>query len=156
MNRLLALSAAAAALLGLAACEPTTPANALSEGGIPMGDFVLVGIGADAVPTRNMQLTLAPGRVSGSGPCNTYSGTLSTKFPNFRIQEMQWTDNPCNRRLETALEQRYFAALTQANSVIYEGGVLKLIGSTYLTFEPGRPATAADLAAAPAPAAQQP
>lgn len=150
MKRILALSVAAVATLGLTACgEPKTPADAHSEGGIPMGDFVLVGIGSDAVPTRNVLLTLRPGQISGSGPCNTYRGTLSTRFPNLRVAEMTWTDLGCNRRLETALEQRYFEALTQANSVVWEGGVLKVIGSTYMTFEPGRPAaTPGDFAAA--------
>lgn len=142
MKRILALSVAAVATLGLTACgEPATPADALSEGGIPMGDYVLVGIGQDAAPSRNILLTLRPGNVSGSGPCNSYRGTLSTKFPAIRIQEMTWTDLGCKLNLETRLEQRYFEALTQVNTAVWEGGVLKLVGSTYLTFEPGRPAT---------------
>lgn len=142
MKRILALTVAAVATLGLTACgEPKTPADALSEGGIPMGDYVLVGIGQDAAPGRNILLTLRPGSVSGSGPCNSYRGTLSTKFPQMRIQEMTWTDMGCKLSLETRLEQRYFEALTQANTAVWEGGVLKLVGSTYLTFEPGRPAT---------------
>ena len=145
MKRLFALTAAAVAAFGLAACESGTPRDASSEGGIPMGDFVLVGIGADAVPTRNVRLNLVPGGLSGEGPCNSYRGTLSTKFPAFRVQEMTWTDNVCRRNIENRLEARYFEALTQADGILYEGGVLKITGPTYLTFEPGRPLTEADL-----------
>lgn len=142
MKRILALSVAAVATLGLTACgEPATPADALSEGGIPMGDYVLVGIGQDAAPSRNILLTLRPGSISGSGPCNSYRGTMGTKFPEIRIAEMTWTDLGCKLSLETRLEQRYFEALPQVNTAVWEGGVLKLVGSTYLTFEPGRPAT---------------
>lgn len=150
MKRLFALTAAAVAAFGLAACESGTPRDASSEGGIPMGDFVLVGIGADAVPTRNVRLNLVPGGLSGEGPCNSYRGTLSTKFPAFRVQEMTWTDMSCRLNIETRLEERYFHALTQANQAVYEGGVLKLMGPTYLTFEPGRPATQEELQAAAA------
>ncbi len=150
MNRFTALSLAASAVLALAACEPQTSVDATSEGGIPMGDFVLVGIGSDAVPTRNVRLNLRPGSISGEGPCNSYTGTLSTKFPAFKVNQMQWTDLACRLNLETRLEQRYFEALTQATGAKYDGGVLKLTGPTYLTFEPGRPATEADLHAAAA------
>lgn len=147
MKRLFALTAAAVAGLTLAACETQTPRNATSEGGIPMGDFVLVGIGSDTVPTRAVRLNLVPGGLSGEGPCNSYRGTMSTKFPNFHVVEMTWTDEPCRLNIETRLEQRYFEALTQATHAIWEGDVLKLAGPTYMTFEPGRPATAADLQA---------
>ena len=141
MNRILALSSAAATLLALAACEPTTPSNATSEGGIPFSDFVLVGIGQDAVPTRNMLLTLGPGGFTGSGPCNTYQGTLFNKLPDFHVKEMTWTDNACPKNLETALEQRYFQAMSKATQVEWKGDVLRVIGDTYMTFEPGRPAS---------------
>ena len=110
-----------------------------------MGDFVLVGIGSDTVPTRNVRLNLAPGMISGDGVCNSYSGSLSTKYPEFRVQEMTWTDNVCRRNIENRLEARYFEALTQADGILYEGGVLKITGPTYLTFEPGRPLTEGDL-----------
>ena len=144
MSRLLALPIAALAALSITACTPSNPSSATSQGGIPIGDFVLVGIGSDTVPTRNVRLNLAPGLISGDGVCNTYSGKLSTKFPDFRVQELHWTDNECVRNIENRLEARYFQALTQAEGIIYEGGVLKVTGPTYLTFEPGRPATAED------------
>lgn len=150
MKHFSALPAAVLTAMALAACQPTTPANATSEGGIPMGDFVLVGIGADAVPTRNVRLNLAPGVISGEGPCNSYDGTLGAPLPAFRVQQMHWTDKACRRSIETRLEQRYFEALTQASGAVYEGGVLKLTGPTYLTFEPGRPATQEELQAAAA------
>ena len=35
------------------------------------------------------------------------------------------------------LENRYLAALAQADGITYDGGVLKITGPTYLTFEPG-------------------
>lgn len=147
MNRILALPAVVTAAMALAACQPGSSVNSTSAGGIPMGDYVLVGIGADAVPTRNVRLNISPGAVSGEGPCNSYSGTLGAALPAFAVQQMNWTDEVCKRAIENRLEARYFEALTQATEVSYSGGVLQIKGPTYLTFEPGRPATQEELQA---------
>lgn len=139
MNRILALSAAAAAVLGLAACEPTgTTAGA--PGAVPTGDFVLVGIGADAVPTRDVLLTIAAdGSISGQGPCNSYSASQTAVPPAFQLGPLVSSRAACPAH--KGLEGRYLQALQGATGISYDGGVLKISGPTYLTFEPGRPAS---------------
>ena len=139
MNRILALSAAAAAVLGLAACEPIgTTAGA--PGAVPTGDFVLVGIGADAVPTRDVLLTIAAdGSISGQGPCNSYSASQTAVPPAFQLGPMVSSRAACPAH--KGLEGRYLQALQGATGITYDGGVLKISGPTYLTFEPGRPAS---------------
>ncbi|WP_312529362.1 META domain-containing protein [Paracoccus sp. (in: a-proteobacteria)] len=146
MNRIFALSAAVAATLGLAACEPTgTTAGA--PGAVPTGDFVLVGIGADAVPTRDVLLTIAPdGSISGRGPCNSYTGKQNAVPPAFQVGPLGSTRMACPAH--KGLEGRYFQALESATGINYEGGVLKITGPTYLTFEPGRPASMVEAGAA--------
>lgn len=140
MNRILALSAAAAAVLGLAACEPTSGTSAGAPGAVPTGDFVLVGIGQDAVPTRDVLLTIgADGSISGQGPCNSYSANQTATPPAFAIGPMTSTRMACPAH--KGLEGRYFQALQGATGITYDGGVLKITGPTYLTFEPGRPAS---------------
>lgn len=140
MNRILALSAAAAAVLGLAACEPTTGTTAGAPGAVPTGDFVLVGIGADAVPTRDVLLSIsADGSISGRGPCNSYSAQQVAVPPAFQIGPMVSTRMACPAH--KGLEPRYFQALQNATGITYDGGVMKITGPTYLTFEPGRPAS---------------
>ena len=45
---------------------------------------------------------------------------------------MNWTDIPCGHK---GFEGRLFQALTQAQQAQWEGGVLKIIGPTYITLE---------------------
>jgi heat shock protein HslJ len=105
MTRIPLISAAIAATLGLAACEPTT--SSTPGANIPTGPYVLVGIGSDTVPQRNVGMTIeADGSISGQGPCNNYSA-------------------------------KHLEALQGANGITFEGGVLTVQGPTYLTYEPG-------------------
>ncbi|AGT07766.1 META domain-containing protein [Paracoccus aminophilus] len=142
MSRFHAFSAAAAALLSLAACEPTAKGGvgAGTAGAVPTGDFVLVGIGADAVPTRDVLLTIGKdGSLSGQGPCNSYSAAQTAAPPAFAISGVNSTRMACPAH--KGLEGRYFQALESATGIEYAGRVLKITGPTYLTFEPGRPAS---------------
>lgn len=143
MNRILAFSATAAAVVTLSACQPVPGGvNAGSLGAVPTGDFVLVGIGQDAVPTRDVLLTIAPnGSISGRGPCNSYNANQTAVPPAFAIDGLNSTRMACPAH--KGLEGRYFRALEGATGIDYTGGVLKITGPTYLTFEPGRPASMA-------------
>ncbi|WP_347267801.1 META domain-containing protein [Paracoccus sp. (in: a-proteobacteria)] len=136
MIRIAMLPAAIAATLALTACEPSGASSA-SGANIPTGPYVLVGIGSDTVPQRNIGLTInADGSVSGKAPCNTYSAPQTAEPPGFALGPMVTTRMACggaNGRLET----RYLAALSAATGIGYEGGVLTITGPTYLTFEPG-------------------
>ncbi|KGJ04757.1 Heat shock protein HslJ [Paracoccus halophilus] len=135
MTRLPMISAALAAMLGLAACEPTT----LSASGenIPTGPYVLVGIGADTVPERNVGLTIeSDGSISGQGPCNSYAAAQTAEPPAFALGPMTTSRSGCSGRAGR-LESRYFQALAQATGITFLGGVLTIEGPTYLTYEPG-------------------
>lgn len=136
MTRILTLSAALAAVTALAACEPTAvPTDPASN--IPTGQYVLVGIGPETVPQRNVDMTInADGSLSGRGPCNQYNATQIETPPAFKVGAVTNTMMACSG-LAGSLESRYFAALGQANGIKFDGGVLIISGPTYLTFEPG-------------------
>ncbi len=135
MTRIPMISAAIAATIGLAACEPTSSNTPGSN--IPTGAYVLVGIGSDTVPQRNVGMTIQPdGSVSGQGPCNSYSAAQTAQPPGFALGPLTRTEMGCSGRAGK-LERRYFEALSGANGISFEGGVLTVQGPTYLTYEPG-------------------
>lgn len=134
MTRILPFSAALATLTALAACEPV-PATPGSN--VPTGPYVLVGIGSDTVPQRDVGLSIeSDGSVSGQAPCNHYSAAQTAEPPAFKLGPLTTTRMACTGTAGR-LESRYFQALSQADGVTFEGGVLKITGPTYLTFEPG-------------------
>lgn len=135
MKSAIRLAAATAALSALAACEPApvqTAAGTGVEGGIPFGTYTVVGFGKEAVPTRDGYVRLTSGTISGAGPCNTFTAVNTATLPAIHISNMTWTDNPCGHK---GFEGRFFEALTQAQSAQWEGGVMKIIGPTYITME---------------------
>lgn len=135
MTRIPMIFAATAATLGLAACEPT--GTATPGASVPTGPYVLVGIGSDTVPQRNVGMTIeADGSVSGQAPCNHYSARQTAEPPAFALGPLTTTKAGCGG-IAGQLERRYFEALSQANGISFEGGVLTVMGPTYLTYEPG-------------------
>lgn len=135
MTRILSFTAAAAALATLAACEPT--ASNVPGSTVPTGPYVLVGIGSDTVPQRNVGLTIeADGSLSGQAPCNHYSAPQTAEPPAFKVGPVTTTRMACSGT-RARLEQRYLQALSHADGISYLGGVLTISGPTYLTFEPG-------------------
>lgn len=134
-TRILTAAAALAAVSALAACEPENPP--VTGAAVPTGQYVLVGIGSDTVPQRNVGLTIeSDGSLSGTGPCNTYSAKQNATPPEFKLGPLVTTKMACTG-LAGQLENRFFAAIGQADGISYTGGVLKITGPTYLTFEPG-------------------
>lgn len=129
-------AAAAAAALALAALSACAPTPASQQGGVPLGPYFLVGIGADAVPERNATLVIAEGSVTGSGPCNSFSASNAGTPPQFALSGFSATRAACKG---AALESRYFTALQQASGIEYEGGLLIVKGPTWLQFEAGYP-----------------
>ena len=135
MTRIPMISVAIAATFGLAACEPTT--SSTPGANIPTGPYVLVGIGSDTVPQRNVDMTIeADGSVSGQGPCNRYSAAQTAEPPGFTLAPIALTRKGCAGGAGR-LEHRYIQALQGANGITFEGGVLTVQGPTYLTYEPG-------------------
>ena len=135
MTRIPLISAAIAATLGLAACEPTS--SSTPGANIPTGPYVLVGIGSDTVPQRNVGMTIeADGSISGQAPCNHYSAPQTAEPPGFTLGPIVTTKMGCSGGAGR-LERRYLEALQGANGLTCEGGVLTVQGPTYLTYEPG-------------------
>ncbi|MDB6182158.1 META domain-containing protein [Paracoccus fistulariae] len=128
--------AAAAAVLSLAACED--PAPKTSAGGIPLGDYVLVGLGGRTVPLRDVTLRVEENRLSGHGPCNRYTVENNGDLPALQLGPISSSTQACavNQDLETS----FFQTLQSATSVEYYGGVLKVKApQTWLIFERGVP-----------------
>lgn len=134
MKAIIRLTCAAAALATLAACEDAAAPSVGTpyEGGIPFGTYTVVGFGKEAVPTRDGRITLRSGTLSGNGPCNGFTAVNAATLPAIRITSMNWTDEVCRHK---GFEDRFFQALTQAQSAQWQGGVLKIIGPTYITLE---------------------
>ncbi|MDO5705126.1 MAG: META domain-containing protein [Paracoccus sp. (in: a-proteobacteria)] len=126
----LVLTAAAA----LAACTPTPSTPPTHEGTVPLGPYYIVGLGREAVPTRNATLNLAPGQITGQGPCNTFVATNAAKLPAIQITSFQAGQSTCR---DSAMESRYFSALQQATSAEYSGGVMIVKGPVWITYEAG-------------------
>ena len=135
MTRIPMISVAIAATLGLAACEPTKTSTPGAN--VPTGPDVLVGIGADTVPQRNVDMTIeADGSISGQAPCNHYSAPQTATPPGFAVGALTTTRMACSG-IAGKLENRDFQAISAATGITYEGGVLTVQGPTYLTYEPG-------------------
>lgn len=131
--------AAAAALFSLAACEE--PAPKTSFGGIPFGDYVLVGIGGGTIPLRNVTMKVEETRLSGRGPCNGYTVPNTVELPALALGPMVTTQATCK---DQDLENRFFQTLQSANQIEYYGEVLKVKSPhTWLIFERGVPAAQA-------------
>lgn len=133
-------AALVAAALTLAACAPEPPRTVGTVNGVPLGSYVLVGIGNGTVPLRNMTLTVAETSVTGHGPCNSFAAANSAELPAVALGPLQTSQAACDK---AQLEQRYFDALRQASSMEYYGGVLRVKGPTWLIFERGVPAAEA-------------
>lgn len=85
---------AATAILGLAACDPVPP-GATVEGNVPLESYYMVGIGADAVPERNMAVRFTENQIIGSGPCNSFTATNAARLPAIQITNFVPTTAPC-------------------------------------------------------------
>lgn len=129
--------AATAASLVLAACEPTMtgPVNGEDRGFIPGGNYVLVGMDGEAVPLRDVTLLVEERRVSGQGPCNSYSATNNAELPAVALSPIATAGAPCK---DQRIENRFLSVLQQASEMEYFGGVLKIKSpQTWLIFEHG-------------------
>lgn len=127
-----------AAALTLAACEPaptTVTAGGDDRGFIPGGSYVLVGMDGQTVPLRNVTLLVEEKRMSGQGPCNSYSASNNAELPAIALSPIISTKMACK---DIALENRFLSVLQSATSVDFYGGVLRVKSpSTWLIFEHG-------------------
>lgn len=91
----------------------------------PKGVWVLQTMNGDTIDPRITISFPEEGRVSGSAPCNSYSGVQSAPLPWFKVAGIASTRRACP---ELALEQRYFEALTTASIAEVLGDTLLLSG----------------------------
>lgn len=126
-----------AATFALAACDPaTTVSSGEDRGYIPGGHYVLVGMDGQTVPLRNVTLLVEEKRLSGEGPCNSYSAQNNVALPAVQLSPIVMTQMACK---DMKLENRFISVLQQANEMEFYGGVLKIKSpSTWLIFEHGR------------------
>lgn len=125
------VGAAIATALSLGACAPA----AVGTGGIPAGEYVMVGMDGATVPLRNVTLVVQPGSISGNGPCNAYSASNNADLPQVSLSPIISTKVACK---DSRIEQRFFAALQSATEMEFYGGVLKVKSpQTWLIFEHG-------------------
>lgn len=135
MKRLMTISALLAAGFAIAACEPVTPDAPGSV--VPTGPYVMVGVGQDTVPLRNVGINIKGETIDGQGPCNSFSAKQVGTPPGFAIADLTTGQAACSGTAG-ALEARFFQRLREANSIKYLGGVLTIMGPTeFMTFEPG-------------------
>ncbi|RJL16388.1 META domain-containing protein [Paracoccus siganidrum] len=124
----------AAAILALAACEPAAPPGE-DRGFIPGGNYVLVGMDGGTVPLRNVTMLVEEYRISGQGPCNSYSAQNNVDLPQVSLSPIVSTEMACK---DSRLENRFLSVLQSATEMEYYGGVLKVKSpSTWLIFEYG-------------------
>lgn len=134
----LAAATLVAAALALSACAKPEPRTTGFVNGIPLGDYVLVGIANGGVPLRNVTLSVVENGVSGRAPCNGYAAQNTVQLPALALEPIRTTDQTCK---DQALETRFLNALQQATEMEYFGGVLRIKGPTWLIFEAGVPAS---------------
>ncbi len=135
-SRLGFAGASVAATLVLAACEPapTTPPGE-DRGFIPGGSYVLVGMDGETVALRNVSMLVEERRVSGAGPCSSYSAQNNVDLPQVSLSAINSPRTPCK---DSRTENRFLSVLQQATEMEYYGGVLKVKSpSTWLIFERG-------------------
>ncbi|MDP5305884.1 META domain-containing protein [Paracoccus spongiarum] len=139
MNRARLSLVGLAALLALAACQPVPPA-AVTPGGedrgfIPGGSYVLVGMDGATVPLRDVTLLVEEKRLSGQGPCNSFSAANNADLPAVSLSPIISTKMACK---DLKLENRFLSVLQAATAMEFYGGVLKVKSpSTWLIFEHG-------------------
>lgn len=140
----LGLAAAAVATLGLASCGPTATTGT-GSGGIPQGEYVLVGMDGGTVPLRNVTLVVGENQLTGRGPCNSYSAENNVALPALQLSPIVSTKMHCK---DAPLENRFLATLQSATEMQFFGGVLKVKSPrTWLIFEHGHRADEAQVSA---------
>ncbi|MFV0385116.1 META domain-containing protein [Paracoccus sp. (in: a-proteobacteria)] len=124
--------------LALAACEPApqaTPDGVRDTGFIPGGNYVLVGMDGQTVPLRDVTMLVEESRLSGQGPCNSYSADNNAELPLLALSPIVSTEMACK---DMKLENRFLSVLQSATAMEFYGGVLKVKSSqTWLIFEHG-------------------
>lgn len=121
----------------LAACEPAGPGG--EGGGVPLGDYQLLGMGGQDVEAAHVTLLLEDGRISGGGFCNRYTGMQSAELPALAIGSIGSTRMACSGD-RMAQDGVYLAALEAASSASFTEGRLTITGTgPDLIYEPHVP-----------------
>lgn len=134
--RLGLIGAMTVAGLALAACEPApTTAPGEDRGFIPGGSYVLVGMDGQTVPLRDVTLLIEETRISGQGPCNSFSAENNAELPAVQLGPIISTKMACK---DQRIENRFLQVLQTATEMDFYGGVLRVKSpQTWLIFEHG-------------------
>lgn len=103
--------------------------------GYAPGQWRLVQAGPQATNTPRQHITLdlsSRGRISGQGPCNTYSATQTAPYPWFEPGPIASTRAACP---DLAAERAYLAALSRMQLAEVSGPVLILSNEAGETLE---------------------
>lgn len=92
-------------------------------GGAVDGLWVLQSIGGDAFEARAELDLSIPGRVSGAGPCNGFSGRLEGDWPEMAVGPLRSTRRACPA---LGLEYVFFTALRDMRRGAVRDGLLLL------------------------------
>ncbi|MDR6309825.1 META domain-containing protein [Pacificitalea manganoxidans] len=118
---------AAAAIMVLAGSAISVQAEkTLSEFAGNQSEWVLVAIDGAPAPDGVTLTFPVPNRISGQGPCNSYSAQIVAPFPWFSLAGITATRMVCPA-LEA--EQRYFSILEHMSAVELNGASMTLTGA---------------------------
>lgn len=76
-----------------------------------------------AFPANGTLRFPAPGKISGTGPCNSYSGAMTAPYPWFEVGDLAVTARGC---ADLEFENAFFNALQEMTEIEVSGDVLIL------------------------------
>ncbi|MEP2781808.1 MAG: META domain-containing protein [Pseudoruegeria sp.] len=113
-------------ILGLSACQSD---ETLTAYGAADTVWQLAEVNDQPFPARATITFPEEGKISGQGPCNTYSGTQSVPYPWFKAEGIAATRMACE---DLEAEGSFFAMLMSATLVEIGGDVMILSNETGL------------------------
>ncbi|MFK7869705.1 MAG: META domain-containing protein [Roseobacter sp.] len=111
---------AAAALLGLSACDKDETITAYGAAG---KTWSLVELDGEAFPASATLTFPEPGQFSGRAPCNSFSGSVTVPYPWFEAGPVAATRAFCQ---DQEAEDRFFQALGAVTIAEVAGDTLEL------------------------------
>ena len=104
----------------LAACAADETVSGYTQGAT---QFTLQSLNGAPFPARATIDLSTPGRVTGDGPCNSYSGRQTVPYPWIEINALTATERACPALSE---EAAFFNALAGVTLAEISGGTLIL------------------------------
>lgn len=99
--------------------EDKSPSGYADQG----AEYVLREINGASYPERATLIFPEEGRIAGSAPCNSFSGTLLAPYPWFELGPLAVTRRACP---DLPAESQFFTALQRMKLIEFSGSVLIL------------------------------